>query len=92
MPDIEIDSRLLAIVEAAPPFLTRRQATDFLSKELNLPMTKGQLERLACFGGGPDYEIYGNRSVYRPVNLVRWALRRLKPRGSTSKARAEGSA
>lgn len=68
-------------------FFGRRDAADFVKDELGLPCTWRMLEKLAVVGGGPEYQIFGNRSVYRRSKLVEWALGRMKaPRKSTSEA------
>src|SRR5262245_22501666 len=51
--DEETDARLREIIDAAPPFLNRRDAAAFISDKLGLPCTKQVLEKLACVGGGP---------------------------------------
>ena len=49
-------------------FLTRPEAAEYLT-ESGMPVAKNTLQKLACVGGGPAYSIFGNRSLYRPVDL-----------------------
>jgi hypothetical protein len=66
-------------------FLRRREAATFLTEQLGLPTSFSELQKLACVGGGPAYEIYGKYAVYRPGNLIAWAKDKLSPpRHSTS--------
>ena len=67
-------------------YLSRPEAADYLT-ERGLPTTKNTLQKFACKGGGPPYELYGNRSVYRPPNLDSWVEQKLStPKRSTSDA------
>jgi hypothetical protein len=68
-------------------YLTRKQAADFLTEELGLPVTHKTLTKWASVGGGPDYQIFGKYAVYTPDNLITWATAKLSAvRGSTSEA------
>lgn len=70
------------------PLLTRAEAAEFLT-ERGLRIGKGTLQKFACVGGGPEYQIFGNRALYRPDALLSWAESRLSdPQASTSKRRA----
>lgn len=65
------------------PFHTRDEAAQYLTEE-GYPTTKGQLAKRACIGGGPIYQIYGNKALYTSNNLLQWAQSRLSaPRSST---------
>jgi hypothetical protein len=65
-------------------YLTRREAAKYLT-ERGLPTTFSTLQKLACTGGGPLYQLYGNKTVYLPENLDGWAAAKMTPlRRSTS--------
>lgn len=66
-------------------FLTRVEASEYLTEVRGLPTAKGTLQKLATVGGGPPYQRFGNRVVYLPNNLDQWANQKLSdPRRSTS--------
>lgn len=66
--------------------LTRREASQFL-KERGYPVAWTTLQKLACIGGGPEYQRFGNRTLYTPERLIDWAEAKLSaPRHSTSEA------
>ncbi len=54
-------------------YLTRQEAADYLS-ERGLHIAKNTLQRYATTGGGPEYCIFGNRALYTPDSLDRWAV------------------
>lgn len=65
--------------------LGRKDAAAYLTDELGLKTSPNTLGKLACTGGGPEYEIYGNRSAYRPSRLRSYAAAKLSaPRRNTS--------
>ena len=66
-------------------YLTRKEAAAFLSEQ-GLPITPDTLQKLACVGGGPEYALFGNKSIYTPSKLLMWATGRLTAtrRASTS--------
>ena len=67
-------------------FLTRREAAEYLT-ERGLPVTYTTLTKLACTGGGPEYQRWGNKAVSTPQQLNDWIAAKLKaPRRSTSEA------
>ena len=67
-------------------YLTRGEAADYLTSR-GLRISKNTLQKMATLGGGPDYQVFGNRAVYRPVALDSWAAARLgEPRSSTAEA------
>jgi hypothetical protein len=45
--------------------------------ELGLPTGKKTLDRKACVGGGPPYQIYGRRRIYLWADVVAWVLAEL---------------
>jgi hypothetical protein len=66
-------------------FRTRRQAALYLTQELGLPITHNTLMKMAVTGGGPQYQIFGNKAVYSDEALTTWAKAKLSaPRRSTS--------
>ncbi len=68
------------------PRLLRAEAADFLT-ENGFPTTKNTLMKLASIGGGPVYQLFGNRATYMPEDLLAWAMSKLStPRRSTSEA------
>lgn len=72
-------------------YLTRPEAAAHIVAR-GLPITKGSLQKLASIGGGPPYQIFGNKAVYTSVELDSWAEQRLTaPRTSTSERPAEAS-
>jgi hypothetical protein len=45
--------------------------------ELGLPTGRKTLDRKACAGGGPPYQIYGRRPLYLWADVTAWALAEL---------------
>ena len=71
-------------------YLTRQEAADYLS-ERGLQIAKNTLQKYATTGGGPEYCIFGNRALYTPESLNRWAAlaaRKVKLPSSTDGGRA----
>jgi hypothetical protein len=67
-------------------YLTRREAAEHLTDQ-GMPMSWKTLQKMATTGGGPAYQIFGNRALYQPPILDQWAEARLSaPRRSTSEA------
>jgi hypothetical protein len=65
-------------------FLLRKEAAQYLS-DRGLPTSPNTLQKYATVGGGPEYQKFGNRAVYKPTNLDKWAEQKLgAPRSSTS--------
>ena len=56
--------------------LTREKAALALS-ELGYPTSKLSLSTLASRGGGPVYQRFGRRALYRRADLLTWAESRL---------------
>ena len=66
------------------PFLTREKAASFLA-DRGLPVAKTTLGKLACIGGGPKFHKFGQRTLYKPNDLLAWAeARTSKPLNNTS--------
>jgi hypothetical protein len=73
-------------------YLDRREQAAYLTQR-GLKITKSQLDKLAHLGGGPVYQIWGNRAVATPENLDAWAEAQLSlPRRSTSDHSVETAA
>ena len=51
--------------------LTRPAAAQFLTEQ-GYPTTCSTLATKATRGGGPEYECFGRRPLYRPVKLLEW--------------------
>jgi hypothetical protein len=52
-----------------------------------LPVSKSGLQKFATLGGGPEYQIFGNKALYLPSTLEAWAKAKLRgARRSTSEA------
>jgi len=63
---------------------TRREAADYLTDH-GYPVAPTTLAKYASIGGGPVFESFGRRPLYRPENLLLWArARSTGPRRSTS--------
>lgn len=64
--------------------LSRREASDFLTAH-GFKTAPTTLAKLACIGGGPVFESFGRRPLYRESDLIEWARQRTTgPRRSTS--------
>lgn len=64
-------------------YLSRREAAVYLT-EHGFPCSAKTLAKYACQGGGPRYAKYGLRVLYRPDDLLSWALGRCSVQTSTS--------
>ena len=70
-------------------YLNRREQVAYC-RERGLKITKSFLEKLACKGGGPEYQIWGNQAVSTPEQMDAWIESRLtEPHKSTSEVRAK---
>jgi hypothetical protein len=66
--------------------LSRKDAALFLT-ERGYRTAPATLAKLACIGGGPEFESFGRRPLYREADLLNWAHGRTTgPRRSTSDA------
>ena len=63
--------------------LSRNEASDFL-KGHGFPVAPATLAKLAVVGGGPIYEKFGARPLYRPDDLQAWVMSRSLRKASTS--------
>jgi hypothetical protein len=64
--------------------LDRRQAAALLT-ERGFRTAPATLAKLACIGGGPTFESFGRKPLYREADLLAWAQAKTTgPRRSTS--------
>src|ERR1700739_4312057 len=64
--------------------LDRRQAAAFLTAR-GYRTAPATLAKLACIGGGPTFESFGRKPLYREAELLAWAKAKTTgPRRSTS--------
>jgi hypothetical protein len=64
--------------------LYRKEAAQFLTSH-GYRTAPATLAKLACIGGGPIFESFGRRPLYRETELLAWAqARSTGPRRSTS--------
>ena len=64
--------------------LGRKDAAQFLTDH-GYRTAPATLAKLACLGGGPIFESFGRRPLYREPDLLAWAeARTTGPRRSTS--------
>ncbi len=66
-------------------YLTKKQASEYLTKERGFPVSEKTLSKLISVGGSPIYQKFGARVLYTQENLDNWANSRLsKPRTNSS--------
>ena len=58
-------------------FLTREQASDYISNTYGLRVAVKTLSKLASVGGGPLYRKFGRAAVYRVEELDAWIAEKL---------------
>ena len=58
-------------------FFTKRQASEYLSQVLGLPVSEKTLSKYITVGGGPNFQKFGRRVVYQQDFLDDWAKSRL---------------
>jgi hypothetical protein len=64
--------------------LDRKQAAQFLT-ERGYRTAPATLAKLACVGGGPTFQSFGRKPLYREAGLIAWAeAKTTGPRRSTS--------
>ena len=74
------------IPENPNALLTRSETADALT-ETGFPVKEGTLATKATRGGGPPYQRFGSRALYRWGDALLWAKQRLSaPRCSTSES------
>jgi hypothetical protein len=71
-------------------YLNRGEAADYLT-DRGLRISKLTLQKMATIGGGPEYQIFGNRAVYLSSRLDTWADARLGPPCSSSSDATEAA-
>lgn len=59
------------------PRLRRKEAAKYLLDTHGVPVAVATLEKLACVGGGPSFQKFGNIPLYPTEELDRWALQKL---------------
>jgi hypothetical protein len=52
-----------------------RQAATFLT-DLGFRTAPATLNKLRCIGGGPEFEFFGRRPLYREIALLNWVAGR----------------
>lgn len=68
--------------------LSRQDAAQFLA-ERGYPVAVSTLAKYATIGGGPVFESFGRKPLYKPSDLLAWVIERSSgPRRSTSDLRA----
>lgn len=68
------------MVDGELPLLTRRQAPEFLEREVGIPIKFSTFEKLCILGKGPPVaKRWGNRPLYARSAVKSWALARLQP-------------
>ena len=68
--------------------LTRAEAAAFLS-ERGFRVAYATLNKYATVGGGPVFESFGRRPLYKPTALLAWVAEKTSaPRRSTSEQQA----
>lgn len=66
-------------------FMTKKQASEFLTNEMGLPTSDKTLNKFISCGGSPVYQKFGARVVYTKQALIDWANSRLsKPKHNSS--------
>ena len=65
--------------------LSRKESADYL-KERGFPVSPNTLQKYVTVGGGPLYQIFGNRALYTTDNLDSWAEQKLTPPRASSAA------
>ena len=67
-------------------YLNRTAAAEYVRSK-GLPCAKLTLQKYATTGGGPEFQKFGSRVVYKAERLDRWIESRLSdPAASTSRA------
>jgi hypothetical protein len=72
--------------------LLGRKETAAALTESGLPVAAATLTTMACRGGGPPYQLFGPRALYRWGDALAWARARLSaPRRSAAEHAADTS-
>ena len=71
--------------------LNRLESSIFL-KERGYNVACSTLAKYATVGGGPEFECFGRRPLYRPAKLLEWvAAKTSRPRQNTSELKVFGT-
>lgn len=70
-------------------FFTKKQASEYLTTTLGLPVAEKTLSKLISIGGGPEFQKFNKRVVYKQSSLDTWAESRLsQPHKNSSEQEA----
>jgi hypothetical protein len=58
-------------------FLTRAEASQFLTFSKGLVVSVKSLAKYVTIGGGPKYHKWGGRVVYNRTELINWSMAKL---------------
>ena len=58
-------------------YLTKKEASVYLTQGLGLPVSEKSLSKYITSGGGPQYQKFGRRVVYLESYLSDWVKSRL---------------
>jgi hypothetical protein len=75
-------------VDPTKTWLNRAEAAGYVTAR-GAPVTKAQLAKLACLGGGPPYRRWGNRTLYTAEELDAWLESRMRVPTHTGKGRTD---
>ena len=76
MPEIPNRAEITRRVEKAEKLLQKGKTADALT-EAGVPVKEGTLATKATRGGGPPYQRFGSRALYRWGDALLWAKGRL---------------
>jgi hypothetical protein len=78
---------MMTAIPENPDALLTREATAAALTAAGFPVSKATLATKATRSGGPPYQLFGNKPLYRWDAALAWARGRLtSPRHSTSEA------
>ena len=60
-------------------YLTRTEQAAYLKEKYNLKVSPKTLQKLATIGGGPEYDLFGNKAVSTPEKMDAWVQQKLSP-------------
>lgn len=79
--------RALELLKMQPSYLTRREASQYLTDN-GYPFATSTLAKLFSLGGGPPARHFGRKPLYAPPDLLAWAEGRTSaPRQNSSQPR-----
>ncbi len=79
----------MTAIEVLPARLRRAEAAEFLTRN-GYPIAHKQLASLASSGTGPPYSIWYGRAMYRPGDLLDWAIANDRPVKRCASGSAQG--